>query len=98
VNRQVIQNRQFHYQLISYEVFKRDPDVSYVFISLFSKNTSSLVKSPVCLSACPPLIRLNRLIEFREIWYGGDAIQGDIDVIYFFHSFNHFKIIEVQNC
>jgi hypothetical protein len=26
---------------------------------------------------------LNRLVDFREIWYGGNAIQGDLDAIIF---------------
>jgi hypothetical protein len=24
---------------------------------------------------------LNRLVDFHKIWYGGDAIQGDIEAI-----------------
>jgi hypothetical protein len=28
-----------------------------------------------------PLITLNRLVDFHEIWYGGNAIQGDLDAI-----------------
>jgi hypothetical protein len=26
---------------------------------------------------------LNRLVEVHEIWYGGNAIQGDLDAIIF---------------
>jgi hypothetical protein len=26
---------------------------------------------------------LNRLVEFHEIWYGGNAIHGDLDAIVF---------------
>jgi hypothetical protein len=37
----------------------------------------------VCLSVCPPLITLNRLVDFHEIWYKRNAIQGDLDAIIF---------------
>jgi hypothetical protein len=36
----------------------------------------------VCL-VCPPLITLNRLVEFHEIWYGANAVHGDIDSMIF---------------
>jgi hypothetical protein len=39
---------------------------------------------------------LNHLIDFHEIWYGGNAIQGDLDAVTYSYSFNHFKMIEVQ--
>jgi hypothetical protein len=26
---------------------------------------------------------LNRFVDFHEIWYGGNAIQGDLDAIIF---------------
>jgi hypothetical protein len=26
---------------------------------------------------------LNRFLDFHEIWYGGDAIQGDLDAVIF---------------
>jgi hypothetical protein len=32
---------------------------------------------------CSPLITLNCLVEFNEIWYGSNAIQGDFDAIIF---------------
>jgi hypothetical protein len=34
-------------------------------------------------SVCPPLIILNRLIDFHEIWSGGNAIQGDFNALIF---------------
>jgi hypothetical protein len=37
----------------------------------------------VCLSVCPPVITLNHLVEFHDFWYGGEAIQGDFDIIAF---------------
>jgi hypothetical protein len=42
--------------------------------SLLSKNENRLIKSPVCLSV---------LVNFHEIWYGSNAIQGDLDAIIF---------------
>jgi hypothetical protein len=37
----------------------------------------------ICLlnhqSACLQLITYEQLIDFHEIWYGGNAIQGDLD-------------------
>jgi hypothetical protein len=55
--------------------------------SLLSKNESILIKSSVCvsvcLSVCPPLITFETLGRFREIWYGGNAIKGDLDAIIF---------------
>jgi hypothetical protein len=36
----------------------------------------------VCVSICLFLYQLlNQLVDFREIWQAGDAIQGDLDVI-----------------
>jgi hypothetical protein len=32
---------------------------------------------------CPPLIILEPLGRFHEIWYGGNAIQGDPNAIIF---------------
>jgi hypothetical protein len=32
---------------------------------------------------CSPLITLNCLVEFHEIWYGSNAIQGDFEAIIF---------------
>jgi hypothetical protein len=38
-------------------------------------------------------------LHFHEIWYGGNAIQGDLDTVMFLSRiFNHFKMVEVQNC
>jgi hypothetical protein len=37
----------------------------------------------VCLSACPPIITLNGLVDFREIWYRSNAIQDDLNAIIF---------------
>jgi hypothetical protein len=47
---------------------------NYIF-SLLSKNESRLIKSPVCLCVC--------LVDFHEIWFGGNAIQGDLNAIIF---------------
>jgi hypothetical protein len=38
---------------------------------------------PVYLSVCPPLMTSELLVEFHEIWYGGNAIQGDLDAVIF---------------
>jgi hypothetical protein len=35
----------------------------------------------VCLSSFLQL--LNRSVDFHEIWYGGNAIQGDLDAVMF---------------
>jgi hypothetical protein len=51
-------------------------------LSLFSRNESRLIKSPV-LSVCPPLMTLNRLVDFHGIWHRGNAIQGDLDAVIF---------------
>jgi hypothetical protein len=32
-------------------------------------------------SVCPPLIILNRFVDFHEIWYGSNAIHGEVDAI-----------------
>jgi hypothetical protein len=45
----------------------------------------------VCVSVClslslslfPPLITSEPLGRFYEIWYGGNAIQGDLDAVIF---------------
>jgi hypothetical protein len=50
------------------------------YFSILSKNESRLIKSPVCVS---PTKYLNRLVHFHEIWYTGNAIQGDIEAIMF---------------
>jgi hypothetical protein len=51
------------------------------FTSLLSKNESRLFKSPVYLCVCPLLITFNRLVDFHEIWYRGNAIEGDLNGI-----------------
>jgi hypothetical protein len=35
------------------------------------------------MAVCPPLITFEPLCRFHEIWYGGNAIQGDLDAIIF---------------
>jgi hypothetical protein len=37
----------------------------------------------VRLSVCPPLITFEPLGNFHEIWYEGNAIQGDLDAVIF---------------
>jgi hypothetical protein len=39
---------------------------------------------------------LNYLVDFHEVWYGGNAILGDLDAIIYLHSFYNFKMVEVQ--
>jgi hypothetical protein len=34
-------------------------------------------------SVCPKLLTFEPLVEFNEIWHGGNAIQGDLDAIIF---------------
>jgi hypothetical protein len=52
-------------------------------VSLLSKNESRLIKSPTCLYVCPPLITSEPLGRYNEIWYRGNAIQGDLEAIIF---------------
>jgi hypothetical protein len=54
-----------------------------IFFILLTKNVSRLIKPPVCLCDPPPPWHLNRVIEFHEIWYGCNAIQGDVFKIIF---------------
>jgi hypothetical protein len=60
-----------------------------VLLAYFQKNVSRLVKSPVCLSVCLPVCLcvpqylLNCLLEFHDIWYRGNALQGDLDAVIF---------------
>jgi hypothetical protein len=54
-----------------------------VVFSLLSKNESRLIKSPVCLSVCSPLMTFKPLGNLHEIWYGGNAVQGDLDAVTF---------------
>jgi hypothetical protein len=37
----------------------------------------------VCLSVRFPLMTLNRLVDFHEIWHGVNAVQRDLDAIIF---------------
>jgi hypothetical protein len=29
------------------------------------------------------MVTLNHLVDFHEIWYGDDVIQGDLDAVFF---------------
>jgi hypothetical protein len=40
-------------------------------------------------SVCNPLMTLNCLVDFHEIWYGGNAIQGDLNAIIFNPFYAH---------
>jgi hypothetical protein len=64
----------------NYNNYNNSDIVDCVF-RLFLKNESRLIKFPVCLTVCPPLILLNLLVEFHEICYGCNAVQGDLDAI-----------------
>jgi hypothetical protein len=58
----------------------------FFFLAYFPKTKVGLSYHQfvcVCVSVCPPLITLNCLVDFHEIWYGGNAIQGDLDAIIF---------------
>jgi hypothetical protein len=55
------------------------PDICKDFLAYFPKIKSRLIKSPVCLSVCPSFLK--RLVDFHEIWQGGNAIQGDLAAI-----------------
>jgi hypothetical protein len=33
------------------------------------------------VSVFPPVITLNLLVDSHEIWYGGNAIQGDLGAV-----------------
>jgi hypothetical protein len=46
------------------------------------KMKGRLIRSPVCLPMCPPVL-LNHLVDFHEIQQGGHIIEGDLDVIFF---------------
>jgi hypothetical protein len=45
----------------------------FSYFSLLSKNESRLIKSPACLSV--------PIGNFHEIWYGCNAIQGDLSAV-----------------
>jgi hypothetical protein len=50
------------------------------YFNLFFKNGKRAYET--MLSAClSPYQLLNSLVDFHEIWYGGDGIQCDLDVI-----------------
>jgi hypothetical protein len=36
------------------------------------------------------------LVDFHEIWWAGDATEGDLDAVNFSLSSNHFKMDEIQ--
>jgi hypothetical protein len=55
--------------------------VWHLHFSLISKKESRFITSPVCLSVC--VSSINCMVNFHEIWYGGDVIQGDLDAIIF---------------
>jgi hypothetical protein len=38
----------------------------------------------VCVSPANNFLLFYRVVEFYKIWYGGSAIQGDLDAIIFF--------------
>jgi hypothetical protein len=38
------------------------------------------------------------LVDFHEIWYGGNAIQGDIDAKFLSPYLQPFKIADVERC
>jgi hypothetical protein len=46
------------------------------------KKTYQITKLPVCPSVCVHQ-NLNRLVDFDEIWYGDNAIQGDLEAVIF---------------
>jgi hypothetical protein len=70
--------------------------MKFCIVVMTLKVTSIILK---WLSVCPPLITLNCLVDFYEIWHGGSAIQVDLDAAIFNPIvFNHFNIIEVQSC
>jgi hypothetical protein len=49
---------------------KKGIHMTYIkcYFSLLSKNESGLIKSPTCLSVCPPLITCEPMVDFHEIW------------------------------
>jgi hypothetical protein len=46
------------------------------------KNVGERDHHPACVSVFPHQL-LNQLVDFNEIWWAGDAIQGDRTVITF---------------
>jgi hypothetical protein len=46
------------------------------------KNVGERDHHPACVSVFPHQL-LNQLVDFHEIWWAGDAIQGDLNVITF---------------
>jgi hypothetical protein len=50
-----------------------------VFLAYFPNMKVGLSNDQFVCLCVPPL--LNRLVEFHEIWYEGNAIQGDLDAI-----------------
>jgi hypothetical protein len=39
---------------------------------------------------------LNRLVDLDDILYGGDNMEGHLDVIFLFRSFNNSKMADVK--
>jgi hypothetical protein len=68
-------------------IFVREPSLKcYIRFSLISKSKIRLIKSPslrLYLSVFSPLITSETLCRFHEIWYRGNANQGDLDAIIF---------------
>jgi hypothetical protein len=58
---------------------------SLAIFSLLSRNGSRLMRWPCCLCVCVFVSHqfLNRLVDFNEIWYGGDAVEGDREAVIF---------------
>jgi hypothetical protein len=53
----------------------------FSLLSEKSKEAYEMTTLSVCLSDSHQL--LNRLVDFQEIWYGRDDIEGDHDAIIF---------------
>jgi hypothetical protein len=50
------------------------------------------------VGVCVPLIIFEPLGIFHEIWYGGNAIQVDLDAIIINPLPSTILMVEVQNC
>jgi hypothetical protein len=37
----------------------------------------------LCVCVSPPLITFEPHVDFHEVWYRGNAIQGDLDAVTF---------------
>jgi hypothetical protein len=51
------------------------------FSLLSLKRKLRLMRSPACLSVCPPLITFEPIGRFYEIQSAGDATEGDLDAV-----------------